>query len=391
MGTHKSTVVVTGRGAKDAAGGRSRHGHGYALNPFAGETRSDRSGFSGTCETALTDWIQLVQMGRREAVVSVCTHDGREGTLWCRDGDIIDAACDGLSGEDAVYRALSWQGGRLSIDFVGFDHRRKIRTPTAGLLLAAACRTDTLVPELVDLEGSLDLTRASRIGDMDPDTAMPQSSAAGPRRRRRRLIQVLASAAGALPFVLLSVLAMRWFSSAGHPSAQTPVAEFSVLIGADPPQAAIVLDGRQVGVGQLARSLPRDGRIHEIVCSAPGYVSERLVFRDAPPRQRVVLARREDSVPAPEPSPAELQRARRLPPTQSNQADGLLAHRRAVAARPRPPFVTLPDMAGPTAPESQPESAPPPAPAPAKVQIIDDLQATIQIIDDRKPRIDVIK
>src|SRR5581483_7198220 len=96
------------------------NGLGEEYSPFRGQAviESERGRFSGTCETTLNDWIQLVQMGRRDAVVSVRTFDGKEGTLWCREGDIIDAHCDGAAGEVAVFRALGWRGGRVTVAFV---------------------------------------------------------------------------------------------------------------------------------------------------------------------------------------------------------------------------------------------------------------------------------
>jgi hypothetical protein len=106
------------------------------------------SGFAGTYETTLIDWIQLIQMGRRDAVIRILTHDGKVGALWCRSGDIIDATCDGLIGEDAVYRALTWIGGRVSVDFADFSRRRAIMTPTTALLLGAAYREDSAAHDL---------------------------------------------------------------------------------------------------------------------------------------------------------------------------------------------------------------------------------------------------
>ena len=384
MESDKSSSVFTWRTAN---GGEGEHiSLGYHAEPISASTPAERGGFSGTCKTTLTDWIQLVQMGRRDAVVSVCTHDGHEGTLWCRDGDIIDAACDELSGEDAVYRALSWQGGKVSVDFEGFQHRRKIHTPTAGMLLTAAYRADIGVADLVDPLGAPGLVPLTDIAGPVADPAMLGSPEAAQQRRHGRLVQLLAGVGGILPFVLLSILAVRWLPSEHPPRAPT-VAVFDVRIDAEPPQTAILLDGRQVGVGQFQKSLARDGRGHEIVCSAAGYVSERLVFRDVPPRQRVVLARSDASGPDDDPTATLVVHARRVAPSPPAYANGGLAHRRAVVARGKPSFM-WPSVAT-TAPvaETPRESAP----TPAKVEIIDDRRPSIQIIDDRSPRIDVIE
>jgi hypothetical protein len=108
------------------------------------EIEPESHGFSGTCEnTSLSDWIQLVQMNRRDAVIGIKGHDGRKALLWCREGDIIDAWCDGIIGEEAVYRALGWDGGRVSVAFGPFERARRIEMTTAALLLHSAHRRDS--------------------------------------------------------------------------------------------------------------------------------------------------------------------------------------------------------------------------------------------------------
>jgi hypothetical protein len=334
-------------------------------------------------------------MARRDAVVSVRTHDGKVGTLWCRSGDIIDAACDGLSGEDAVYRALSWKGGRVSVEFQGFEHRRQIQTPTTGLLLSAAYQLDSAAQELAPVQDADARPPSSEVGGLDGDTTWPGSSPAvvvavqQQPRRRLSLPRWLPLVGGLLPFVVLSVLASRWLSPERpqRPPAAPPVASFLVRVVANPAQATLVLDGRQVGVGQVEKSLHRDGRIHELVISAAGYVSERLVFNDAPPRERVVLSRREDRVVSREPAAPEGQRARHLAPAQPPRASGAVSRRDGARGRPRQSGATTTSSV--SAPGSA--SAREPPPVPANVRIIDERRPGIQIIGDLKPRVDVVE
>jgi hypothetical protein len=136
MHTHRSKVV-----SRTSIGMGETPAFSHHTSEFLEE--SERAWFSGTGDNNLTDSIRLVQFGHQDAVVRVRTNEGHEGTLWCRQGDIIDAACDGLGGEDAVYRALSWQGGKVSVDLGLFSHERHIETPTSGLLLEAANREAT--------------------------------------------------------------------------------------------------------------------------------------------------------------------------------------------------------------------------------------------------------
>src|SRR4051812_16560175 len=100
----------------------------YAPPASAAEGPPDEAAFAGTCNATLIDWIQLVQLGRRDAVLTVRSDKGKRAILWCRDGNIIDACCDGRVGEAAVYRLLAWQRGSVSVDFSATDHRRAIDT-----------------------------------------------------------------------------------------------------------------------------------------------------------------------------------------------------------------------------------------------------------------------
>jgi hypothetical protein len=363
MNMHRAKVILKGWGLGSASGERAAIG--YHPDGILEGTESQEAGFSGTCETTLTDWIQLVQMGRRDAVVRVRTNDGKEGTLWCQQGDIIDAACDGLAGEDAVYRALSWKGGRVSVDFTVFEHRREIQMATSGLLLGAAYRKDGGV--------------VVRSGTPTVRTQRP-----GWEKRPTALLFVVAG--GLLALVLLFGLVSKMTSSVRSRStaavqAPVPVPEFLVIVDVDPAQAAILLDGKVGGLGQLKQVLPRDGRTHEILFSAPGYVSERLLFRDVPPQQRVTLLRSGGSVATVEVSATETQFVRK-----GARAHGVLARRRVKQSR-----AISPDIASPTVSEGPREPAPAKAKANANVQIIEERQPRIRIIDEHKPRIEVIQ
>jgi Domain of unknown function (DUF4388) len=182
---------------------------------------SERSGFTGTCSnTSLADWIQLVQMGRRDAVLRVRAHGGREGLLWCRAGDIIDAACDGLVGEEAVYRALSWAGGEVSVDFRGFDHPRRIQGVTASLLLESALRNDM---RTVELSPASDAPMAVPGVGADSLRAERQFKTSAPPRRRSGLAVFALLGASVLCVALLAGLAGERSSSTHGSASQATV------------------------------------------------------------------------------------------------------------------------------------------------------------------------
>lgn len=351
----------------------------------------ERAGVLGTYKTTLTEWIQLLQMGRRDAVLSVRTDAGREATLWCRGGDIIDAACDGLTGVDAFYRALSWKMGKVSVAFGGFDHQRSIKTSTTGLLLGAMLRRDggKRESERDDPDGFSDAALAD-LPSREP-----------PPVTRRRSPKLVFGAVGVLLAVALLVGGVSKRTVPTHSDQAAPemsAPTFVARVDVEPVHAAISLDDLQVGVGRFAKTLPRDGRTHHIVCSAPGYVSAILVFRDTPPRQRVTLALNEQAMAARGPFPVEI----RPPPmpvwAPPAEARSVMVRRHAVVARVRPRTgAASPRQASTGAIERAVSWAPEKVnvqlidASPPRVQIIDERQPHVRIIDDRQLRIDVVQ
>jgi hypothetical protein len=57
----------------------------------------------------------------------------------------------------------------------------------------------------------------------------------------------------------------------------------------DPPNAQIWLDSVQIGTGEVALALPRDGHTHELRITAPCRTPQTLLFRDVPPPRAVIL------------------------------------------------------------------------------------------------------
>ncbi|MBI5512306.1 MAG: serine/threonine protein kinase [Deltaproteobacteria bacterium] len=78
-----------------------------------------------------------------------------------------------------------------------------------------------------------------------------------------------------------------------HPPAPPPapprVETFTVQVAVTPATATLELDGAPVGTGTYTAALPRDGRMHLLRATAPGYVEGVLAFRDAAPAQTLTL------------------------------------------------------------------------------------------------------
>ena len=341
---------------------------------------TEHSGFSGTCETTLIDWIQLVQMGRRDAVISVRTHEGREGTLWCRDGDIIDADCDGALGEHGVFRALSWKGGRVSVEFGPVKKQRQIATATAGLLLRAAYRRDSGIHELGNFVDPAERSDAREAFDLDNDTTevveaslffslarsaksdheSPYVQASPARPGRRPLSLRFAIAGGFSVLVLFSALAWKWMYPAPSPSpvepavaAERSVPEEIAPAPAAPPEPA------------LAAPIPAAARATAVSAPAP------VVRRPAPPAPGASGLARHHAV------------ALALVRRSAASSPALASAHLSEGARASSPSRGKVDLVRSVAEPRQP-----------RVQIIEDgerPQPRIQIIDDHKPRIQSVE
>jgi transposase-like protein len=95
-------------------------------------------------EVSVIDLIQGIHMARQSAII-VITHDGLESRVWCSRGTVIDAESGRLGAEAALHRIVSFDHGRVVIDFRSVPRAPTIQTPTSRLLLEAAHRKDESV------------------------------------------------------------------------------------------------------------------------------------------------------------------------------------------------------------------------------------------------------
>jgi Domain of unknown function (DUF4388) len=336
------------------------------------------TGFSATCQnTSLADWIQLIQMGRRDAIIVIRTPDHGDGLLWCRAGDIIDARWDPLTGEEAVYRILSFETGEVAVYFETFERSRAIHTSTTGLLLQAAYRRDSVALH-PPASRTLPLpTNSTAAGNSTAPHVHPTPLL--PRGRAPNLRPLLWAGPVTAALGLACWLSLRAGSGASPTalnvrSALVSPEAFLVHVEAQPDQAEIRLDDQLVATRALTTRLPRDGRLHKVLVSAPGYVPELITFRDQATVEGITLER-------PAPVAAEAARTRlEDPPSKARRGQ---AERRA--PEPAPVATTRPATAA-----LPPSSMAAPAPRP-RIQIIDERQPWIQAIDDVQPRVKSIE
>src|SRR5262249_19230924 len=71
--------------------------------------RESRTKFAGALsDMAVVDLIQTIEISRKSGVIHFKHPDGKRGSIYFRNGKVIDAEMGRLTGEAAVYRLLVW-------------------------------------------------------------------------------------------------------------------------------------------------------------------------------------------------------------------------------------------------------------------------------------------
>jgi hypothetical protein len=356
--------------------------------------------------TSLLEWMWLISIERRDALVTVQTHGGHEGGLWCRGGNIVDARYATLDGDDAVHELLALETGDFSVSFGRIERPRTVTTPTEALLLEVARRKEQRVSmPLVPV--------ASRVSNR-PTSEETQVATYRPGPHRDWLQQIAAVAAlgviGVAGWRMLapSSPAPNTATSAASSAAQLAVravapSDLFVDIEVEPERAGIWLDGERVGTGHLRQRVPHDGRTHELRLAAPGYAAQSLVFREDAP-SRLVRLERLVADPAMAIAPGDTAKALPsaagseelvLPATTSpDEVQNKLHSERSMA----PPVVAAPThAAAPVAQDVAVGRAADVASGKPKAQLVADIESSkpkIHVISDRdapKPKVQIIE
>src|SRR5690606_16259258 len=99
--------------------------------------------FAGTlADMGVVDLIQTVEVGRKSGLIHLVSETTRQATLYFRNGKVIDAECGHLTGEEAVYRLLTWSDGEFEVLFRNVRRRDAIASSTQGLLMEGMRRLD---------------------------------------------------------------------------------------------------------------------------------------------------------------------------------------------------------------------------------------------------------
>ena len=102
---------------------------------------TDTGGFRGVQSKSLVDIIQLECLSQSSSVLKI-THGSLAGKVWFKNGDLIDAATQDLTGETAFRKILSWNTGNFEILQAEPERKRTIFSSYQGLLLESAQALD---------------------------------------------------------------------------------------------------------------------------------------------------------------------------------------------------------------------------------------------------------
>ena len=104
--------------------------------------RSDQLLFGSLTQLSAPDLLQTAEAGRRSGTITF-RHNGQKGTMWMRDGFIIDAEVENdCHGEEAVYAIVVWSTGTFEANFGDIDVEGSFKQSPSSLLLEAMKRLD---------------------------------------------------------------------------------------------------------------------------------------------------------------------------------------------------------------------------------------------------------
>lgn len=141
------------------------------------ERRDPRTGFAGNlADLGIVDLVQTCEIGKKTGVLRCVDARGRRGTIYFRDGRVIDAEVGGLVGEHAFYRMIEWGEGTFELTFGPQDRPERIQLSAQGLLMEGMRRLDEW-SRLAETGPSLDAVFQVDVGKLSgasvPEAATP--------------------------------------------------------------------------------------------------------------------------------------------------------------------------------------------------------------------------
>ncbi|WP_164018652.1 response regulator [Pyxidicoccus trucidator] len=100
-----------------------------------------KGGFAGSlADMGVVDLVQTFEIGRKTGLINI--QGERTGTVYFKDGRVVDAELGRLKGENAFYRMLNTFEGQFEVQFSALDRPERIEISTQGLLMEGMRRLD---------------------------------------------------------------------------------------------------------------------------------------------------------------------------------------------------------------------------------------------------------
>ena len=127
------------------------------------EKKEQRAGFSGNLsDMGVVDLVQTFEIGRKTGTIQIL--GDRQGTVFFKEGRVIDAELGRLRGENAFYRMLNTFEGQFEVSFAPVERGERIEVSTQGLLMEGMRRLDEwgrMLEQLPPLETVFELDYGS--------------------------------------------------------------------------------------------------------------------------------------------------------------------------------------------------------------------------------------
>lgn len=105
------------------------------------EKKEQRAGFSGNLsDMGVVDLVQTFEIGRKTGTIQILGE--RQGTVFFKEGRVVDAELGRLRGENAFYRMLNTFEGQFEVSFATLERAERIEVSTQGLLMEGMRRLD---------------------------------------------------------------------------------------------------------------------------------------------------------------------------------------------------------------------------------------------------------
>lgn len=103
---------------------------------------STKTRFAGsTKDMTVVDLLQTFEISKKSGTLTL-KNGSRVGTVWFKEGKVLDAEVASLRGEEAVYRLLVWSEADFEVDFTPVVREDIVESTTSSLVMEGLRRAD---------------------------------------------------------------------------------------------------------------------------------------------------------------------------------------------------------------------------------------------------------